>query len=102
MRTTRVFGRNITRGHVQRAVVGAIAAVGLIFGITATPVSAHIEAGSTTAMQLNQPVVGIAATPSGHGYWRVAADGGIFTYGDAEFFGSLGSVAGSPPTVGVG
>ena len=30
------------------------------------------------------PVVGMAATPSGHGYWLVASDGGIFSFGDAE------------------
>ena len=35
------------------------------------------------------PVVGLAATPSGQGYWVVAADGGVFTYGDATFHGSL-------------
>ena len=26
------------------------------------------------------------ATPSGHGYWLVASDGGIFTFGDASFY----------------
>ena len=41
---------------------------------------------------LNQPTVGIAATPSGNGYWLVAADGGIFTFGDAAFFGSTGDL----------
>jgi len=25
--------------------------------------------------KLNEPVVGMAATPSGHGYWLVASDG---------------------------
>ena len=34
------------------------------------------------------PVVGIAATPDGGGYWLVAADGGVFAFGDARFFGS--------------
>jgi hypothetical protein len=34
------------------------------------------------------PVVGMAATPDGGGYWLVAADGGVFTYGNARFFGS--------------
>jgi len=32
--------------------------------------------------------VAMAATPSGNGYWFVAADGGIFTFGDAQFYGS--------------
>ena len=32
----------------------------------------------------------MAATPSGHGYWLSAADGGVFSFGDAGFFGSMG------------
>jgi hypothetical protein len=32
----------------------------------------------------------MAATPSGKGYWLVAADGGVFSFGDAGFFGSEG------------
>jgi hypothetical protein len=40
---------------------------------------------------LNDPIVGMAAAPSGHGYWLVASDGGIFTFGDARFLGSGGS-----------
>jgi hypothetical protein len=40
---------------------------------------------------LNAPVVGIASTNDGGGYWLVASDGGIFTFGDAPFLGSLGS-----------
>ena len=34
--------------------------------------------------------VAIRATPSGHGYWVVGSDGGVFTFGDAMFLGSLG------------
>ena len=39
-------------------------------------------------MHLNKPIVGMAATPDGKGYWLVASDGGIFTFGDAAFYGS--------------
>ena len=46
--------------------------------------------GSTGGHALDQPVVGMAPTPTGQGYWLVAADGGIFTFGDAGFFGSHG------------
>ena len=41
---------------------------------------------------LNQPVVGMAATPDGGGYWLVASDGGIFSFGDAGFHGSTGAI----------
>ena len=36
----------------------------------------------------------MAATPTGRGYWLVASDGGIFSFGDAAFHGSTG---GDPP-----
>ena len=42
------------------------------------------------ALTLNKPVVGMAATPDGKGYWLVASDGGVFTFGDAQFYGSTG------------
>src|SRR5689334_12193963 len=46
---------------------------------------------SDGALALNKPVVGMAATPDGRGYWLVASDGGIFTFGDAPFYGSTGA-----------
>ena len=48
--------------------------------------------GSTGAIHLNKPIVGMAATPDGKGYWLVASDGGIFSYGDAAFYGSTGAI----------
>ena len=46
--------------------------------------------GSTGNLHLNQPIVGMSATPDGKGYWFVATDGGVFAFGDAKFFGSTG------------
>ena len=57
--------------------------------------------GSTGAIHLNQPVVGLAATPDGGGYWEVASDGGIFAFGDAGFHGSMGAIALNRPVVGI-
>jgi hypothetical protein len=57
--------------------------------------------GSTGAMTLNKPVVGMAATPDGKGYWLVASDGGIFNFGDAVFYGSTGAMALNKPIVGM-
>ena len=36
------------------------------------------------------PIIDITPTPSGKGYWLAASDGGVFTFGDAHFFGSTG------------
>ena len=41
---------------------------------------------------LNKPIVGIAASRDGGGYWLIASDGGIFNYGDALFSGSAVSL----------
>jgi len=57
--------------------------------------------GSTGALVLNKPVVGMASTPSGNGYWLVATDGGIFAFGDAAFFGSTGAITLNKPVVGM-
>ncbi len=35
----------------------------------------------------------------GHGYWMVASDGGIFTWGDASYYGSTGGVTLNKPIV---
>ena len=52
-------------------------------------------------MTLNKPIVGMASTPDGKGYWLVASDGGIFCYGDAQFYGSTGSIVLNKPVVGM-
>ena len=52
--------------------------------------NASFSYGATSLIDLATPVVGMAATPDGRGYWEVAADGGIFSFGDAQFFGSYG------------
>jgi hypothetical protein len=57
--------------------------------------------GSTGATVLAHPIVGMSATPHGHGYWLVASDGGIFSFGDAHFHGSTGAIALNQPIVGM-
>jgi hypothetical protein len=36
--------------------------------------------GSMGGQPLNKPIVGMAATPDGKGYWEVASDGGLFAF----------------------
>jgi len=69
--------------------------------------------GSAGNLKLNAPVVGMASTPyspgvggapaapAGLGYWLVASDGGVFSYGDAGYFGSAGGTPLNKPIVGI-
>jgi ribosomal protein L24E len=57
--------------------------------------------GSAGDIKLAKPVVGIAPTRTGNGYYLVASDGGIFTFGDAVFRGSAGGIKLNAPIVGM-
>lgn len=63
--------------------------------------AAGIVQGSLAGTHLNAPVVGVSALPSGNGYWLLASDGGVFTYGAAQFYGSTGGMRLNAPVVGM-
>jgi hypothetical protein len=47
------------------------------------------------------PFVGMASSPGGNGYWEVASDGGVFSFGGAVFHGSMGGRHLNAPVVGM-
>ena len=48
-----------------------------------------------------QPPTSLAtAATSTQGYWLVAADGGVFSFGDAGFYGSMAGTHLNAPVVG--
>ncbi len=55
--------------------------------------------GSTGNLLLNKPIVDLAPTPSGNGYWLLAGDGGVFSYGGARFYGSTGNLVLNRPAL---
>lgn len=57
----------------------------------------EVPGGSAT----DAPIVAAALTPDGQGCWVAGADGGVFSYGDASFFGSLGGTHLNAPVVGM-
>lgn len=57
--------------------------------------------GGRAGKPLRKPIVGMSPTATGLGYWLVAADGGIFTFGDARFYGSTGAKRLRAPIVGM-
>lgn len=48
-----------------------------------------LSADDPNRPNVNAPIVGIAATPTGKGYWLVSADGGVFAFGDAAYLGNV-------------
>jgi hypothetical protein len=52
--------------------------------------------GSAGGTHLTAPIVGIAATHDGGGYWLVGADGGVLAYGDAVVRAPVGPAGGHP------
>ena len=51
-------------------------------------------AGSAAPRHLDAPIVGMVPSADGGGYFVVAADGGVFAFGDARFAGSCPGIGG--------
>jgi len=73
------------------------------FTVTATN---GIGTGPPSAASNAVTVTSPAPTPStstlgGLGYWLVASDGGIFSFGNAQFYGSTGSLVLNKPIIGM-
>ncbi|NNN13918.1 MAG: hypothetical protein HKL81_09260, partial [Acidimicrobiaceae bacterium] len=64
------------------------------------PFNVHSH-GSLVGTKLNKPIVASVSTPDGLGYWLVASDGGIFSFGDAAYYGSTGAMTLNKPIVGM-
>ena len=57
--------------------------------------------GTPATMNLGAPIVDMVPTPDGSGYWMLSSDGGVFSYGDAAFYGSMGGRPLNAPVVGL-
>jgi hypothetical protein len=57
--------------------------------------------GERHITHLNAPLVDIALTGTGHGCWLVGADGGVFSFGDAHYYGSASDLGLVSPVVGL-
>jgi hypothetical protein len=83
-----------TRRLLGVAAAGAVA----VALVVATP---GLTPQASAAVNSVAPLVGLVPTPSNKGYWQVAADGGVFAFGDAPFYGSMGGQPLSKPVVGM-
>jgi hypothetical protein len=104
------------RLRLKRSLLSVVVLVPLALSVRASsPQLVHPTAVAATGAQafgfgdahafgaltsLAAPIIGLAATPSGAGYILAATDGGVFTFGDAAFRGSMGGRALAAPVVG--
>jgi hypothetical protein len=65
---------------------------------TNAPKSDYVVLGQYSGDANSVPSSGTALS---HGYWLVGSDGGIFTFGSAQFYGSAGSLRLQRPVVGI-
>ncbi len=98
--------RLLATGAVAAAMLlGPLAgsALAAVDGSDVVPIGAAPDAGSLLDLGIRpvEAVLGIAASATGNGYWMVAGDGGIFAFGDAPFFGSMGGIRLNRPMVGM-
>ena len=71
-----------------------------LYGVSCTKDgSGCVAAGNYSAGAHRQTLVEALAFSTG--YWEVASDGGIFSYGDAAFYGSTGGTVLNKPIVGM-
>jgi hypothetical protein len=79
-------------------------------GVSAAAVPARPDADVGTSRNVQEPFLNstssenqgsVPHTRDGKGYWLVASDGGIFSFGDARFLGSMGGIHLNRPVVGI-
>ncbi|MGH9207365.1 MAG: fibronectin type III domain-containing protein, partial [Acidimicrobiales bacterium] len=85
-------GTPVAVGPVTSATVGGLAN-GMHYAFTVAAMNAN---GTGPPSSLSTPVV-----PDTSGYWLVASDGGIFSFGSQLFFGSTGAKVLNKPIVGM-
>jgi hypothetical protein len=101
--TVQFFDGSILLGTVplagNQAVVSIEATVPGTYVVTASYSGDAANAPSTSGV-VDQVVLGLGQAGT-HGYWLVGSDGGIFTFGSAQFYGSAGALKLQRPVVGI-
>ncbi len=87
---------SLSTSQAQNNYLGGVSCVGSAFCVAAGWHESTNGADQTLVLSYSRPV-----TETGLGYWFVASDGGIFSFGNAKFFGSMGGKRLNKPIVGM-
>jgi L,D-peptidoglycan transpeptidase YkuD (ErfK/YbiS/YcfS/YnhG family) len=87
------------RHRLRRRHVLALAVLGLLASTVLLGPGAGAPVAASQPAPTHAAAVAVARTPDGAGYWVAASDGGVFSFGDAHFYGSMGNQALNAPIV---
>lgn len=93
--------KRIKRLPVAGAVALCLVATGSTAGMLAGATSASRAPAHSFRATLLSSTTPVAESGAGQGYWLVGADGGVFTFGKARFYGSLASTHLKSPIIGI-
>jgi hypothetical protein len=101
--------RRLVAALLTAVLAGGIGLAGMLPAAAATDPNANTvlafngapQLGPKTGLALNAGFIDIAVARGGRGYWAVASDGGVFSYGTARFYGSTGGMQLAAPVVGM-
>jgi len=88
-------------GRRNRVAAGVVLAAGLLLSSGTAGATSPWVMGRGGAPALGDagaavPAVGLTATPHGDGYWVVASDGSVYSFGDATYHGGANGLADAP------
>ena len=87
-----LHGKRVAMATVALLIVGSAVVLG---------VNSPVSGGSATLTSRLASATRVAELGNGSGYWLVASDGGVFTFGTAEFYGSMAGTHLNSPITGI-
>ncbi len=98
-------GQAMAKSSWQRILVRTVGApvvvAAMLVAVWVSPASAHQPARADVPTSARPHVARLRTTSGQHGYWLVGSDGGVFSFGSAQFFGSAANLHLQSPVVGI-
>ena len=91
----------VTIGSVSAPIVSDTGSTVTVSIPPSAPQSSPVIVTTPNGTSAPTPFAQFTYERSGEGYWLEASDGGIFTFGDAAFYGSMGGRSLNKPIVGI-